>query len=223
MTKFGGLFEGRKLKHEELSVFGFVKSEEYFEYSEAIDHGRMLMKVRINNGGEVFAEVTDADTGEPYTLHLVKGAAGSFVGGIRQEYESLLGRIAADCFEPDVFKSEGAARVMDYIERKYADRPEFLWPRLPDNAVFRRSDTKKWYAALLTVSEKKLGMESDGKAEILYLRMKEDLIAEVIDNKAYFPGYHMNKRHWITICLNGSLPYDEVFLRIDESYELAEK
>lgn len=34
------------------------------------------------------------------------------------------------------------------------------------------------------------------------------------------PGYHMNKRHWNTITLDGSIPDDEVLEMIDESYRL---
>jgi predicted DNA-binding protein (MmcQ/YjbR family) len=32
------------------------------------------------------------------------------------------------------------------------------------------------------------------------------------------PGYHMNKKHWITVPLDGSVPYSEVFTWIDDSY-----
>lgn len=34
------------------------------------------------------------------------------------------------------------------------------------------------------------------------------------------PGYHMNKKHWNTIYLDGSVPDREVFSWIDHSYEL---
>jgi predicted DNA-binding protein (MmcQ/YjbR family) len=33
-------------------------------------------------------------------------------------------------------------------------------------------------------------------------------------------GYHMNKKHWNTVMLNGSVPDREVFLWIDHSYNL---
>jgi predicted DNA-binding protein (MmcQ/YjbR family) len=33
-------------------------------------------------------------------------------------------------------------------------------------------------------------------------------------------GYHMNKKHWNTIMLNGSIPDKEVFTWIDHSYQL---
>jgi predicted DNA-binding protein (MmcQ/YjbR family) len=34
------------------------------------------------------------------------------------------------------------------------------------------------------------------------------------------PGYHMNKKHWNTVMLNGSVPEKEVFLWIDHSFNL---
>jgi predicted DNA-binding protein (MmcQ/YjbR family) len=37
---------------------------------------------------------------------------------------------------------------------------------------------------------------------------------------AVIPGYHMNKKHWNTINLDGSIPDNEVFKWIDHSYDL---
>ena len=34
------------------------------------------------------------------------------------------------------------------------------------------------------------------------------------------PGYHMNKKHWNTVLLDGSVPDKEVFYWIDHSYNL---
>jgi predicted DNA-binding protein (MmcQ/YjbR family) len=34
------------------------------------------------------------------------------------------------------------------------------------------------------------------------------------------PGYHMNKKHWNTIILDGTVPDKEVFSWIDHSYDL---
>ena len=33
------------------------------------------------------------------------------------------------------------------------------------------------------------------------------------------PGYHMNKKHWNTVQLDGSIPEKEIFSWIDHSYE----
>lgn len=34
------------------------------------------------------------------------------------------------------------------------------------------------------------------------------------------PGYHLNKRHWNTVALDGSVPDDELLELIDHSYQL---
>ena len=41
--------------------------------------------------------------------------------------------------------------------------------------------------------------------------------------KAITPGYHMNKRHWNTIILDGSISDNEIFSMIDDSYDLVVK
>ena len=40
---------------------------------------------------------------------------------------------------------------------------------------------------------------------------------------AVLPGYHMNKRHWNTVVLDGSIAEAEIRSMIDESYELVVK
>ena len=57
----------------------------------------------------------------------------------------------------------------------------------------------------------------------LTISLKADPIDAVILRKQYqaiSPGYHMNKKHWNTVTLDGSVPDDEIRLMIDESYSL---
>ena len=61
----------------------------------------------------------------------------------------------------------------------------------------------------------------EGAVEIIDLRIKPEDVEALLDGKKYFPGYHMNKRHWYTICLDGSVPIEEIFCRVDESFALA--
>jgi len=39
-------------------------------------------------------------------------------------------------------------------------------------------------------------------------------------HSSVIPGYHMNKKHWNTINLDGTVPDKEVFSWIDHSYDL---
>lgn len=49
--------------------------------------------------------------------------------------------------------------------------------------------------------------------------------AEVLRQQyeSVIPGYHLNKRHWNTVNLNGSIPEKEVRQFIDHSYDLVVK
>ncbi|MDE6751666.1 MAG: MmcQ/YjbR family DNA-binding protein [Eubacterium sp.] len=180
------------------------------------------MNVNVTEQGSISAVVWDTDLNEPYTLHLVSGAVGEFVGKIKSEYEEVLNSISGQCFEPDVFKTVFAKEIITYVRSKYGNEPEYLWNQFPDNAVVRRSDNKKWYLAILTVSRSKLGFESDEIVEVIDLRMKPEEV-EKIDRVNILPGYHMNKKHWITIVLDGTVLLDEIYSLIDNSYNLAKK
>ncbi|MCR4435630.1 MAG: MmcQ/YjbR family DNA-binding protein [Clostridiales bacterium] len=41
--------------------------------------------------------------------------------------------------------------------------------------------------------------------------------------QAITPGYHLNKEHWNTVIVDGSVPNDELIWMIDHSYELVYK
>jgi predicted DNA-binding protein (MmcQ/YjbR family) len=48
----------------------------------------------------------------------------------------------------------------------------------------------------------------------------DDALALRAKYAAIIPGYHMNKRHWNTLILDGSLPAELVYELVDHSYEL---
>lgn len=216
-------FKNKKVNIRKLLSFGFAEQKQSYLYSAPLADGLMTMNIIVYDDGAVSTEVIDNSNGEEYVLHQVQGAAGAFVGQIRGEYEAVLERISAQCFDTEVFKSEYARRLIAYVQRTYGDDPEFLWERFPDNAVWRRKDNRKWYGVLLTVSRRKLGLDSDALTEIIDLRIKPEELEKLVDCTLYFPGYHMNKRHWLTIVLDGSVPFDEICERLEESHRLALK
>ena len=216
------IFKNKSCNFEKLIEFGFIKNDNMYSYETTLKSSGFKMNVHITETGKTSAEVLDTDLNEPYTLHLASGAVGEFVGNIKAEYEAVLTEIAESCFEPDVFKTNLAKEIISYIRNTYGDELEYLWEKFPDNAVVRRSDNKKWYAAILTVSRSKLGFESDEKVEVIDLRMKPEEV-EKIDKVKILPGYHMNKKHWITVVLDGTVPIEEIINLIDKSYVLAKK
>ena len=81
--------------------------------------------------------------------------------------------------------------------------------RSPGNAVWRRKDSQKWYGTILTIAGNKVGLETSDIVEIIDLRMKKEQAEEVLARKHYYPGWHMNKKSWYTIVLDGSVSDEE--------------
>lgn len=216
------IFKKYKPNFAKLTKFGFTKEDDVYRYCIDIVDGQFRLEVSVR-GTDVNTTVTDVATDEEYTLFLSDNAVGSFVGSVRHDYESALTLIAERCFDRCVFKSDYTHGIIEYVRATYGDELEFLWEKFDDNAIWRRHDNNKWYAVLLTVSKRKLGLDSDATVEIIDLRTDPDNIDGLVDNVKIWRGYHMNKKHWITLCLDGSAPIDEIKRLLDISYNLAKK
>lgn len=60
----------------------------------------------------------------------------------------------------------------------------------------------------------------------LSINLKCDPVLAVELRERYssvLPGYHMNKKHWNTVLVDGSVPDKEIFSWIDHSYDLVLK
>ena len=86
--------------------------------------------------------------------------------------------------------------------------------------LFRHKENNKWYAVLLTISKRKLGIDSDEIVDVIDLKALPEDIEKIVDNNSYFLGYHMNKKHWLTIILDGSVSIENIFDFIDMSYKM---
>lgn len=204
-----------------LEQFGFVKAVEGYCYEKKICGGELLMTLKFLHG-KIFSSVTDS-AGEEYTLHLVESSVGSYVGAIREEYEKTLAAFVESCCKENIFCAKLTADLIEYVREKYGEELEFLWAKFPKNAIWRRRDTQKWYAVILSVNEKKLGLDSDKDVEVIDLRGEPDELKELVDGVNYFAGYHMNKKSWFTIRLDGSVDFEKICAYLDKSYTLAVK
>lgn len=121
-----------------------------------------------------------------------------------------------------VFKSQNAQDLCAYAKEKYGDELEFLWEKSPKNAILRKKKTKKWYAAFCVINKTQLGLKEDGLVEIVNLKLDPQDVLAFVDNKKCFKAWHMNKKHWISILLEGdTLSLQELCEFMDQSYALA--
>ena len=99
----------------------------------------------------------------------------------------------------------------DGAKRYLLGRPEAVedFPFGPDVSVFKIRG--KMFATL--------GFEDDVARINLKCDPEEALaLRDIFD--AVVPGYHMNKAHWNTVILDGSIPRGEIERMIDRSYGL---
>ena len=109
--------------------------------------------------------------------------------------------------------------IDSYINEQYGVEAEFPWERDDRSAVYRHIDNKKWFALIMDVGRDRLGLSEKGVVSVINLKtgdinLHEMLIAE----NGIYPAYHMNKRKWITVLLDGTVPEEDVRRLIDISF-----
>ena len=169
------------------------------------------------------AQIFDPEADAPYTLHLVEGAKGNFVGEVRKAYEEALISLAETCFDRAVYKERLTKDLLLAAEEKYGDTCEYLWERYPDCGVLRRPDNRKWYAVIMTVAGNKVGLSTDNIVEIVDFRAEQEVVNSLVEKRGFAPAYHMNKKSWVTVILDGSVELSTIVDMLDISRTLAAK
>ena len=221
MREITNFIKDKKIDFKKLEEFGFKLKDNSYYYHTSLLKNQFKMSVKISLDNSIFTEIIDTETNEPYVLHLLEMKRSGYSEKVYRAYSEVLDKIKKECFEDEIFKTYYTNEIVDYIKNKYGDELEFLWEKSPKTAVVRRKSSKKWYAVILTLSKRKLNLDSDELVEVINLHNSPEKIEKLIDNKRYFPAYHMNKKHWCTICLDGTVELEKIYKLIDISYELA--
>lgn len=172
-------------------------------------------------GDEVSCQVFDEAAQAPYTLFVQPTATGRYVAKVRDAVITQLTAIRDACFtQGSIYHQPQTLDIIAQVAKTYALAPEFLWQKFPTNAVFRRTDSKKWFAAILTVQPDRIGRTGKKPLEILDLRMADPL---QVDGVNFLPGYHMNKKSWFTVVLDGTVATEQLMALMATSFDLAAK
>ena len=111
--------------------------------------------------------------------------------------------------------------VERFVADKYGVTPDYLWEGDYITGALRHPDTKRWFGVLMRIPAAKLGIKSEGEADILDIKLDPDFILELQKNlpKQYFPAYHMNKKHWTTVLLSDKTDRKLLQTLINESFQ----
>ncbi len=109
--------------------------------------------------------------------------------------------------------------VIKYAADVYGTRGEMLWSKHPNYVVLRHARTGKWYATIMDLAPEKLGMDGGDAIDVVNVKLPPELIQTLLAKPGYKPAYHMNKRLWISVLLDGSVSDDDVTFLFDLSHE----
>ena len=64
-----------------------------------------------------------------------------------------------------------------------------------------------------------MGLEEKQRVDVLDLKADPVMIGSLCRAEGILPGYHMNKAHWITVLLDGTVDTEEIKVLIEISYQ----
>jgi len=210
------IFKRAVIDFGKLKKYGFTKSGDKWNYTKLFMNGDFEAAVTIDDKGHISGTVYEVATGDEFLPLRVENMEG-FAGEVRAEYKQILEDIKADCCRINYFMQPQANRLTEMIYKTYGDIPSFPW-EFDGYGVFRNPNNEKWYALVMNIDKSKLDKKLSGEVEVVNLKLNEENIRHLLQQKGFYPAYHMNKKSWITILLDDSIKDDVLFALLDESH-----
>ncbi|MDD3369922.1 MAG: MmcQ/YjbR family DNA-binding protein [Lachnospiraceae bacterium] len=123
--------------------------------------------------------------------------------------------------------------ILRYCMEEHGTVSEKPWPEFPTNEVLRQVHGRKWYALIMNISRDKLKVENreeqnkqddeDLNVDVMNVKCDPEMIPFLLSQKGFAAAYHMNKTHWITIILDGSVADEEIYSLLEQSYDMTLK
>ena len=105
-------------------------------------------------------------------------------------------------------KKEEIIKYCLELPNTYEDYP---FPDDDFSVTMKHQKNHKWFALLMNVKDE------------VYLNVKTDSNYSDLLRSSYdyiIPAYHMNKEHWVTLLLDGSIEKEKILQLLDLSFEL---
>ena len=115
------------------------------------------------------------------------------------------------------------AELTAYLTDTYSTTGEKLFAKYPSFLVFRHNGNRKWFAVIMDIPRKNLGLAGDSEISVVNLKCDPRMIGSFREEPGIFPGWHMNKAHWLTVALDGTVEDEKIKFLVDMSYELTKK
>ena len=107
---------------------------------------------------------------------------------------------------------------LEYCLDTYGTSADYPFEEDFETAVLRHESNRKWYALVMTISRRKLGIDSDEIIDVVNLKLPTEMFGSFGISDGVYPAYHMNKLHWISVILPDA-PDDIVQFLVNASFE----
>ena len=116
--------------------------------------------------------------------------------------------------------SESIREKLDrYTREQYGVEPEILPFSRENYEIYRHASSGKWFAVFVVKDRTVFGLPGEGETEILCVKIKDPYYADFLMRQpGYLRGYPSGKWNWVSVVLDGSVPFDEILPLLDESY-----
>lgn len=112
--------------------------------------------------------------------------------------------------------------IFKYVKKKYGIEPDYPFRSSRaaiEYPVLRHEDNRKIFALFMDVARYKLGLDGEDRVDIMNVKLEDPLLVDIlIQQDGYFRGYHIMRGNWISILLDGTVPLEEIYPLIDESF-----
>ena len=112
------------------------------------------------------------------------------------------------------------AELAAYLTDTYSAAGEHLFAKYPSFLVFRHNENRKWFAVIMDIPRKNLKLPGEGEVSVVNLKCDTRLIGSFREEPGIFPGWHMNKAHWLSVALESGMDDEKLKFLVDMSYEL---
>ena len=214
MNDFDGLLKNRSVSPEAALRAGFRREGDRYLLLEELPGTGLFAEFTLTERS-FSARVLEED-GEEFYLLRVKNAEGSFLPAVREALEAAAGRIAGRLFP----REDPGKRLLELARDKFGDRPDYPFDDGEESPVLR-APNGKWYAIMMTVEGNRIDSRRKGPVRALNLKVDPEKRESILDGESFFPAYHMNKTHWITVILDGAPDWEKTAALLEESRRLS--
>jgi len=111
-------------------------------------------------------------------------------------------------------------KLAAYLTDTYSVEGEHLFAQYPSFLVFRHNGNRKWFAVIMDIPRKNLGLPGEGEISVVNLKCDTRLIGSFREEPGIFPGWHMNKAHWLSVALDGTVDDETIKFLVEMSCKL---